>query len=275
LLSAYRYFPGNQMQKYSNKSVLGIILVIILTVKLLADDNQYQYSHGGIIRADLSKKEIALIFTGGDFADGGDFIRETLLAKKVTASFFFTGDFYRKPQFKSLIGMLCKDGHYLGPHSDKHLLYCDWKNRDSLLVTKDQFRHDLLANYAEMEKFGLTQENCPYFMPPYEWYNDSISVWAEEIGLTLVNFTPGTLSNADYTIPSMRNYQSSEIIYDSIVKFEDSDRHGMNGFLLLIHIGTAPERTDKFYHRLDDLIDYLHDKGYSFKRIDDLLMKDN
>jgi endoglucanase len=45
----------------------------------------------------------------------------------------------------------------------------------------------------------------------------------------------------------------------------------MNGFILLIHIGTDPRRTDKLYNRLGNLIDTLRARGYSFARIDDLL----
>jgi len=37
----------------------------------------------------------------------------------------------------------------LGPHSDQHLLYCDWDKRDSLLVTREDFRIDLQLNMAE------------------------------------------------------------------------------------------------------------------------------
>ena len=29
------------------------------------------------------------------------------------------------------------------------------------------------------------------FLPPYEWYNQTISNWAKELGLTLINYTPG------------------------------------------------------------------------------------
>ena len=35
-------------------------------------------SHGAIIRGDTAKKNIALVFTGHEFADGGDFIVNTL-----------------------------------------------------------------------------------------------------------------------------------------------------------------------------------------------------
>jgi peptidoglycan/xylan/chitin deacetylase (PgdA/CDA1 family) len=110
-----------------------------------------------------------------------------------------------------------------------------------------------------------------YFLPPYEWYNDSISYWCEKQGIQLLNFTPGTLSSADYTTPSDKNYRSSETIYHSIIDYEKSHSAGLNGFILLMHIGTDPKRTDKFYLKLPQLIEYLKTSGYSFKTIDQLI----
>ena len=89
------------------------------------------------------------------------------------------------------------------------------------------------------------------------------------MGTHLINFTPGTTSNADYTTPDMKNYLSSETIYDNILTFEE--KNGLNSFLLLLHVGTDPKRTDKMYDRLDDLIKELKVKGYELKSIQDLL----
>jgi len=204
---------------------------------------------------------------------GEKFIAETLREKKVPASFFFTGRFYREKSFRPLIRSLKKAGHYLGAHSDQHLLYCDWANRDSLLVTKSRFRTDLLANYSELLKLGIEKKQAGYFLPPYEWYNDTIAAWTKELGLTLINFSPGTRSTADYTWPGLKNYVSSDSIYNSIIRYEENSISGLNGFILLVHIGTHPARNDKFYSRLPQLIDLLKLKGYSFQRIDELLGK--
>ena len=106
-------------------------------------------------------------------------------------------------------------------------------------------------------------------MPPYEWYNDSIAAWTKELGLQLINFTAGTLSNADYTTPDMKNYRTSDAIYQSITAYERT--HGMNGFILLLHIGTDTKRTDKMYYRLGALVDYLKQKQYHMVRVDELL----
>ncbi len=187
----------------------------------------------------------------------------------IKATFFLTGNFYRNPAFKTVIRRLWNDGHYLGAHSDKHLLYCDWVKRDSLLVSREEFTHDLLANYEEMAQFGVKRDDAPYFLPAYEWYNDSISAWTADLGFALINFTPGTISHADYTTPEMKNYRSSDVIFRSIVDYEAAN--GMNGFILLIHIGTDSKRKDKMYDRLAELVNYLKSRGYEFVRVDRML----
>jgi peptidoglycan/xylan/chitin deacetylase (PgdA/CDA1 family) len=222
---------------------------------------------GGIVRGNPSKKKLALIFTGHEFADGAEAIRNTLKKNKVKASFFLTGDFYRK--FPTIAQNLQQDGHYLGPHSDTHLLYADWEKRNSTLVSRDVFEKDLKDNYATMKNIGLKMEQKRYFVPPYEWYNGQISNWAKAMHVQIVNFTPGTTSNADYTTPYMNNYLSSQTIYRNILAYEE--KNTLNGFLLLMHIGTDPERTDKLYNRLDDLIKELKHRGYELVRVEELL----
>ena len=237
-------------------------------------NKQFSYSHGAIVRGDSTQKKIALVFTGDEFADGGNFIARTLQRQKVKASFFLTGRFYQNPAFKNIVQQLRKDNHYLGPHSNEHLLYCDWNNRDSLLVTKEQFFDDLLVNLDIMKGEGINTLNLNYFLPPYEWYNDSIAAWTNDFGMQLINFTPGTFSTADYTWPGLKNYKGSEEIYNSIINYEKSHRSGLNGFILLLHIGTDPKRTDKFYTRLPALITYLKAKGYQFQTVNQLLKTD-
>lgn len=233
--------------------------------------NRFSYSHGAIVRGDSWQKKMALVFTGDEFADGGNFIAKTLNEQKIKASFFFTGRFYDNAAFRNIIRQLKKGGNYLGPHSNQHLLYCDWTRRDSLLVTREDFMNDLLVNLDIMHGKDINTFQTKYFLPPYEWYNDTIASWAKDMGLQLVNFTPGTFSNADYTTPAMKNYRNSETIYNSITSYERSMPAGLNGFLLLLHIGTDPGRTDKFYKRLPELIKYLKAKGYQFQTVDQLL----
>lgn len=212
-----------------------------------------------------------MVFTGHEFADGGRSIAKTLKEKHIHASFFLTGDFYRK--YPDLIHLLQKQRNYMSSHSNSHPLYCDWVKRDSLLVSKKQFTRDLDSAYLTMKEFGITKQNAPYYLPAYEWYNDSIAAWTKDMGLQLVDFTPGTYSNADYTYPQMgQRYLSSDTIFHRILHYENKDPHGLNSFILLFHIGTDPRRTDKFYEKkLPELIDRLKQQGYTFVRIDKML----
>lgn len=235
----------------------------------------FTYSHGGIIRGDSTEKKIAIVFTGHEFAEGGEFIANTLQQEKINASFFFTGKFYYDKKNDELIKRLAIGKNFLGNHSLNHLLYCDWNKRDSLLVTKEQFEEDYYGLYNRLDSIR-NEADFPrslikthtYFLPPYEWYNDSISYWCRD---KLINYTPGTLSHADYTTTKDKNYRSSETIYNSIINYEKTHANGLNGFILLMHIGAGPDRTDKFYTYLPKLIEYLKAKGYQFQRVDELL----
>jgi len=250
---------------------MGILLVPLHSGFSQSGDPAFQILHGAIVRGDSSKAELALVLTGDEFADGGSHIVQVLSEQGVKASFFLTGRFYRNPEFDDLLHTLVEKGHYMGAHSDQHLLYCSWENRDSLLLSRSEFQTDLLENYRIMQAFGIQKEDALFFLPPYEWYNDSIALWTRELDLQLVNYSAGTLSHADYTIPETGIYRSSDEIYRSILDYESSGPAGLNGFILLMHIGTAPERTDKFYLLLDSLIIELRNRGYTFKRIDELL----
>jgi peptidoglycan/xylan/chitin deacetylase (PgdA/CDA1 family) len=239
----------------------------------MASNIAYRFSHKAIIRGDSTKKQIALVFTGDEFGDGLNTIANTLEKQQVKGAFFFTGRFYRNKDFQPGITKLYKQKNLMGPHSDSHLLYCDWNKRDSMLVTKDSLFADLYRNEDAMVAAGIKDADIgKMFIPPYEWWNDKIGGWMDTAKIKLFCFTPGTTSNADYTYPEMgAAYRSSDAIMASIKKFNETTTAGLNGVVLLIHIGTDPRRKDKLYNRLDELIGYLKKNGYQFKRVDEML----
>jgi peptidoglycan/xylan/chitin deacetylase (PgdA/CDA1 family) len=212
---------------------------------------------------DTTKKEIWLCFTAHDFSDGFDTITKTLNNHKIKASFFLTGDFCHDRGNKKIIDRLKTDGHYIGPHSDKHLLYCSWEKRDSTLVKKNEFLSDLSENYKELERSGISKRNAMVFLPPYEWYNDTIAVWTKKTGIKLVDNSIGAITNHDWTFPDKgKPYFSSDSLMKNLLSYEKLK--GMNGYILLIHPGTDPRRKDKFYLHLDSILNYMERKKYSF-----------
>jgi peptidoglycan/xylan/chitin deacetylase (PgdA/CDA1 family) len=212
-----------------------------------------------------------MVFTGHGYSEGGEVILRELRKHNGKGSFFFTGDFLTNTSFKPLVQRVVKEGHYLGPHSDKHLLYCPWEGPKKTLVTHAEFEADLRSNLEKIGRFGIPRSQIRYFLPPYEHYNQEIVDWSKAMGLVLVNFTPGTRSNADYTGEADKNFVSSKAIFDSILAREKKDPKGLNGFILLLHIGSGPGRGDKFHTRFGELLDYLSGRGYQFVRVDELL----
>lgn len=230
---------------------------------VLPDRNIYR--DGGIIRTDPSVRHIDFVFTAADKADGADRIISTLRKNNIKGGFFFTGEFFEL--YPDVVRRLVAEGHYVGSHSYGHLLYAPWGKRDSLLVTRQEFEEDMFKSYKVLREFGIT--DAPYFIPPYEHYNATISSWARQLGLQVINYTPGTLTNGDYTTPGMSRYFSSKEILGKVREYERTDPDGLNGHIMLIHFGTDPSRTDKFYDKLPGLIRELRRKGYSFTPLKD------
>lgn len=253
-------------------------LLALLPALLQAQANQpltpsgsYTYDHGGIVRGDARRPSLAWVFTGDEYFEGIERIRGILAEQGVKGSFFLTGRLYRNPSARASIARLKADGHYLGPHSDAHLLYNDWTRRDSLLVTRDSLLRDLKANYKAMAALGIRHRRR-FFIPPYEWWDATVAGWCRGMGVQVVNFTPGTGTNADYTYPEMgASYRPADSLVQRLLRFEA--RQGLHGAMVLVHVGTDPRRTDKLFERLPMLIDTLRGRGYRFERVDRLLRR--
>ena len=149
-----------------------------------------EVTEGAVVRGPKQGRRLALVFTGHEFAEGGQTILDELAKHKARASFFLTGDFLANPEFKPLIRRIVDEGHFLGPHSDKHLLYCTWDKSKKTLVSREAFTADLRDNLEKLARFGVHQPRD--FLPPYEHYNHDIAAWTAQLGLQLINFTPGS-----------------------------------------------------------------------------------
>ncbi len=253
-LSKARLDPDRQVSETAEKAIAALGV---------------EARNGAVIRGRKDRRLVALVLTGHEYAEGAETILKELAQHNAKATFFLTGDFLRNEAFATIVQRLTNGTHQVGPHSDKHLLYCSWDSEPKTLVTREEFQRDFDRNNAVLQQRGF--EFQPYLLPPYEHYNRQIAEWAQNSRLILVSFTPGTRSTADYTAESDTNFVSSQAIFDSIVKKEAEDPNGLNGFVLLSHLGAGPRRADKFHARFGKLLDYLAGKGYGFVTLDELL----
>ncbi|HYG97689.1 MAG TPA: polysaccharide deacetylase family protein [Terriglobales bacterium] len=261
--------------RYLLSSVL-IVLVGLTTVTSSAVEVQSHSSHsrltwdnGAIVRGDLSQKRIALIFTGGDYGEGTSLILDTLHRLDVKAGLFVTGAYIRQSKRAEQIRRAVREGHYVGPHSDQHLLYCSWEDRNKTLVTRQQFESDLQRNVNDLKALGALSAGQVYFIPPYEWYNSDQAEWARQMDVQMFNFSPGSGSNRDYMPESDPRFVPSEKILQGILDYEKKDANGLNGYILLLHLGA--DRKDKMFYHVERLVMALKQRGYEFVRIDHML----
>ncbi len=159
--------------------------------------NTIKDSEGAIIRTDTTLKTVSLIFSADEFGEGAEKILDVLQEHRVPASFFLTGNFLRNPRYREMIARMRRESHFLGPK-------------------------DLRDNLKELKRAGIPRRNISCFLPPYEWYNSTICRWSEKMGLRVINFTPGTGTNADYTTPDMASYKSSEQLMERLLRFEET-----------------------------------------------------
>ena len=221
-------------------------------------------SAGGVIRGSRLERRMALVFVGHAYAEGGETILKELRRNVARGSFFLTGDFLANTNSLPLIRRFTSDGDYVGPHAAAPL-------PDRSLPGDLATRMDLVANLEKLEAMGLARSRMRYFLPAFEHFGPQVAAQFLGDGVTLINYTPGTMSNADATSEADTNFVSSQAIFDSIVNREREDPQGLNGFILLLHLGSGPGRADKFHPHFGELLDYLSAKGYQFVRVDELL----
>ena len=220
---------------------------------------------GAVVRRNPEEKVVYLMFSADSMFQGGETVLNALKKHKAQASFFLTGNCVRMQEHKALVQRIIKEGHYVGPHSDKHLLYSPWEDRSVSLVSPDSLRRDLLRNVEALAAVGVPAAAQTWYLPPYEYYNDEAVKISENVGLKVLNLTPGSLTNSDYTDPSMRGYRPSQQLFDHVLQMDEKGQ--LSGALLLIHPGVVDSRPDKFYDRLDELMTALKKRGYRFDRI--------
>lgn len=219
--------------------------------------------YGAAVRVKPETKTIYLIFSADSLFNGGNHILNVLKNQGVKGSFFLTGNFLRMEQYKEITRRMIDEGHYVGGHSDKHILYSPWgAKRDSSLVAFDSVVVDMKRNLAELAKFGIAADDASWYLPPYEHYNAESVAALESIGMRVINYTPGTATPADYTYPGMNGYKTADSLIDALYRFEQ--KSNLNGAIILIHPGVVSERPDPLFLRLKEMIKYLKKKGYSF-----------
>lgn len=219
---------------------------------------------GCVVACDVDSPVVHFLFSADSTFEGGNFALDVMDSMAITGSFFFTGNFLERPENAAVVSRAVKEGHYVGMHSNRHLLLADWDRARTTLVTVDSMLRDLDSNLVTLNRFEPRLRPV-YTLPPYEWCGAIHAQAYREAGYTPVNPTPGIETCRDYTTPDMREYMGSAEMLAQLWDYES--RNGLDGALVLIHLGTEDSRTDKLWRHLPAIFDTLQRKGYRISRL--------
>lgn len=202
--------------------------------------------HGGYYLDDSSEKNIYLTFDNGYEAGYTEDILDVLQEEDVPATFFVTGHYVKSAA--DIVKRIADEGHIVGNHSYHH--------HDFTKLTKEEYRKELIDLDKEVE--AVTRiEKLQYVRPPRGVFNEQTIEWANEFGYTHVFWS---LAFVDWHSDQKKGWQSA---YQQVI----DQMHP--GAIILLH--TVNEDNSL---ALSHLIKELKEQGYTFKSLDDLVIKD-
>jgi len=226
-----------------------------------------------ISRGDPYRKEIALTFDGGGWANTASEILQILREKGIVSTFFLTGEFIRR--YPDLVKQMIAEGHEIANHTydHPHLTSFAHNYRHELLPGVD--RRFLWRELRETEEvyFDLAgRKMAPFWRAPYGEQNATLRRWARELGYRHISWTSDyqgktSLDSRDWVAdPSLKIYCSAQEVRDRILGYGD----GANGGIVLMHLGTSRVQ-DRVHERLGEIIEGLQERGYRLVKVSELL----
>lgn len=140
-----------------------------------------------------------------------------------------------------------KAGHELGNHSENH--------KQMSTLSAEQCKEELRKPHEKVKK--LTGYNMKVFRPPYGDYNDTLVEAVAESGYSCIQWDVDSLDWKDY---------GTESILSTVL----NHKHLGNGSIILCHNGAKYTA-----QALEQLIDGLQKKGYTFVKMSDLIYTKN
>lgn len=217
-----------------------------------------------------AKKLIALTFDGGSHGNAADAILDTLRSRNVKTTMFLTGGFIRK--YPELVKKILADGHEVGNHTNSHPHLTAWETsrRHATLpeISSELIGRELAAaNRSFREVTGTDMR--PFWRAPYGEKNDQICGWAQQYGYLHVGWKQARSWRENFDTndwipdPETPGYHTLDETFQKFSELADAQPFGMNGAIILMHLGTMRKAEGEHVHYiLGKIIDMLKEKGY-------------
>jgi peptidoglycan/xylan/chitin deacetylase (PgdA/CDA1 family) len=225
------------------------------------------------------KKVVALTFDGSALDNAVGDILDTLKSRNTRATVFLTGDFLRA--FPDMVRRILAEGHEAGNHtlSHPHLTsYAQDQTQTTLPSVTELF---LCRELMRTDSIFFTiagRHFSPIWRAPFGEKNRTICCWAQKCGYIHIGWRQGKtwrsgLDSNDW-IPDEETpgFHSPEEVRGKILALAQSGPDGINGGIILMHLGTLRKDAKNQVHRiLGKLIDDLQNLGYEFVTVSEML----
>ena len=192
---------------------------------------------------DTDKKEVILTFDAGYENGHTAKILDTLKKHNVKATFFVVGNFIETSP--DLVKRMVKEGHLVGNHTFTH--------PDMSEIATEEAFHQELSKLEDLYEKTTGKKMKKYYRPPQGKYSESNLKMAKEMGYHTIFWS---LAYVDW-------YESDQPTREEALEKMVPRIHP--GAIVLLHSTSATNA-----QVLDELLTKWEEKGYSFKRVDQL-----
>jgi len=228
-------------------------------------------------RGNMTRKQIALTFDGGSTDNATPQILNILKEHNLKVTLFLTGSFIQK--FPEMTRRMAQEGHEVGNHTWNHphlTTYAADKSHAALPNVTRELLQDQLWRTAKLFEEITGVKMAPFWRAPYGEHNAEIRQWAAELGYRHVGWTKGrnwqeSLDTMDWVADTTSTaYHTSEEILAHLLKLAQEETPGLNGGIILTHLGSLRQDGDHFYTVLPRLINALRERNYNLVKISEL-----
>lgn len=225
------------------------------------------------------KKLIAITFDGASHVNAANDILDTLMSRGVSSTVFLTGRFIRK--YPELVQRIVAEGHEVGNHTSTHPHLTSWGTTRSQTtlpeITRDVIGRELANANGHFRK--LTGHDMqPLWRAPYGEKNKHICLWGQQYGYLHIGWKQARTWRNNFDTndwvpdPETPGYHTPQEILEKFNELAEAQPYGMNGAIILMHLGTTRKEKDKLVHfALGEILDQLREKDYEFVTVSVLL----
>ena len=237
------------LHKQKINRIIAFILIPLALLFFIDFKGYYQVFYGYATRelpiysVKTNEKVLSISFDCAWGVDYTDKLLEIMKEEDVKCTFFMV-EFWAK-KHPDYVKKIFDAGHEIGTHSSTHPYMSK--------LSKEGIIRELTTSTKVIE--DITNKKVEVFRAPYGDYNDLLIKTARELGLYTIQWDVDSLDWKNLSAKEIEDRVLNRVKNGSIVLFHNQGLHT--------------------HEALKNIIITLKSKGYSFKRIGDLIYKDN